>query len=70
MMDNIADLKAELKKRSARATQAKMDLHDLAEDLPLNWQEINLVADRAQRAYADLTATRAALKAAEEKAEG
>lgn len=64
-MMQIAEMKAELKKLSARATQAKMDLHDLAEDLPVNWQTITAVAARAHQAYADLTARREALKAAE-----
>ena len=33
-MSDIETLKAELKKLNARATQAKMDLHDLSEELP------------------------------------
>ncbi|MEY9314469.1 hypothetical protein ABIF29_001268 [Bradyrhizobium elkanii] len=33
-------LKAELKKLSAKALQAKMDLHDLSEELPINWTSI------------------------------
>ncbi len=37
-MSEIEALKAEIKKLSAKATQAKMDLHDLSEELPVNWQ--------------------------------
>ncbi|HPM69122.1 MAG TPA: CCE_0567 family metalloprotein, partial [Piscinibacter sp.] len=43
-MDDIDALKAELKKLNARATQAKMDLHDLSEELPTNWERIPEVA--------------------------
>jgi hypothetical protein len=34
-MSDLEALKAEIKKASARAMQAKMDLHDLSEELPL-----------------------------------
>ena len=55
-------LKAEIKKLSARAMQAKMDLHDLSEELPINWEKILEVAQRAHDAFAILEAKRAALK--------
>jgi hypothetical protein len=64
-MSDIEALKAELKKISAKATQAKMDLHDLSEELPVNWQSILTVAQKAHDAFADLEAKRAALKAIE-----
>ena len=35
-MSDVESLKAEIKKLSAKAMQAKMDLHDLSEELPLN----------------------------------
>ena len=65
-MSDIETLKAELKKLSAKATSAKMDLHDLAEELPNDWQRIPDVAARALAAFADLTARRAELKRLEE----
>ena len=40
------ELKLRLKKLNARATQAKMDLHDLSEELPTNWEMILQVAQR------------------------
>jgi Uncharacterized conserved small protein containing a coiled-coil domain len=40
MSADVEDLKAGLKKLNARATQAKMDLHDLSEDLPTGWEKI------------------------------
>ena len=63
---SIEELKSEVKKLNARATQAKMDLHDLSEDLPLGWENIPAVAQRAHDAFAQLTAKRAELKQAEE----
>lgn len=61
-MSEIEDLKAEIKKLSTKATQAKMDLHDLSEELPVNWQQIPEVAKRAHDAYAILEKKRAQLK--------
>jgi hypothetical protein len=51
-------LKAELKKLNARATQAKMDLHDLSEELPTNWERIPEVARIAYDAHVALMAAR------------
>lgn len=45
-MSELETLKADIKKMSAKATQAKMDLHDLSEELPLNWHSIMAVAQR------------------------
>ena len=64
-MSDIDTLKAEIKKLSAKATQAKMDLHDLSEELPISWETILTVAQRAYSAYAELEQKRAALKSLE-----
>ncbi len=61
-MSDLDTLKAELKKLSAKATQAKMDLHDLSEELPINWQKIPEVAAKAHEAFQVLEAKRAELK--------
>ncbi len=61
-MSDVDALKADLKKLSARAMQAKMDLHDLSEELPVNWQTILQVAQAAHDAFAALEAKRAELK--------
>ena len=42
-------LKAEIKRLSARALTLKMDLHDLAEDLPEGWPRL---IDLAQKTFA------------------
>jgi hypothetical protein len=64
-MSNVDVLKAEVKKLSAKATQAKMDLHDLSEELPVNWQLILSVAQKAYDAFAELEQKRASLQALE-----
>lgn len=50
--------KALLKKLSARATQAKMDLHDLSEELPIGWEKIPEQAQKTYEAFAALAAAR------------
>ena len=63
-MSDVETLKAEVKKASARATQAKMDLHDLSEELPVNWETIPEVAARCHDLHARLAAARQDLKTA------
>jgi len=65
-MSDTAALKDEIKKLNARATKMKMDLHDLSEELPQNWQSILTVAQETFDAYQTLTEKRAALKALEQ----
>lgn len=65
-MSEIDVLKDEIKKLNARATQKKMDLHDLSEELPQNWQTILTVAQETYDAFRILTEKRAALKALEQ----
>lgn len=57
-MADVEALKAELKKLNARATQAKMDLHDLSEELPTNWERIPEVAKIAHDAHLALMAAK------------
>lgn len=64
-MSDVESLKDEVRKLSSRATTAKMNLHDLAEDLPINWQSIISVAQKAYDTYESLEAKRAELKALE-----
>ncbi len=53
-MADVEALKLESRKLNAKATQAKMDLHDLSEELPTNWELILEVAQRAHDAHAAL----------------
>ncbi|MGC2458197.1 MAG: CCE_0567 family metalloprotein [Gallionellaceae bacterium] len=62
-MEDINTLKSEIKKLNAQATQLKMDLHDLSEDLPTGWERIPEVAARTHQAYEKLTAARQKLAA-------
>lgn len=64
MSTDADELKARLKRLNAQATQAKMDLHDLSEELPTNWENILAVAQRCHDAHAALMAARAAAAAA------
>ncbi len=53
-MNDPQELKACLKKLNALAMQAKMDLHDLSEELPIGWEQILIVAQRCHDAHAAL----------------
>jgi len=64
-VSDVDVLKAEIKKLSAKAMQAKMDLHDLSEELPINWPTIMDVARRTHDAFSELERKRAKLKALE-----
>ncbi|PKO91257.1 MAG: hypothetical protein CVU15_10345 [Betaproteobacteria bacterium HGW-Betaproteobacteria-1] len=63
-MSDIDSIKAEVKKLNAQATQLKMDLHDLSEDLPTGWEKIPEIAARTFKAYEQLTDARQRLAAA------
>jgi hypothetical protein len=60
MNTDADELKARLKKLNAQATQAKMDLHDLSEELPTNWEQILAVAQRCHDTHAALMEARKA----------
>ena len=62
-MSDIDSIKAEVKKLNGLATQFKLDLHDLSEDLPTGWEKIPEVADKAFQAYQKLTDARQRLAA-------
>ncbi|MDA8231361.1 MAG: CCE_0567 family metalloprotein [Magnetospirillum sp.] len=62
-MSDVDTLKAEIKSLSAKATQAKMDLHDLAEELPIDWQRIPEVAQRCYELHGRLAEARGRLRA-------
>jgi hypothetical protein len=57
-------LKTAARKANAAATQSKMDLHDLSEELPVNWERILEVAQKCHDAHKNLIEARAAVKAA------
>ena len=51
-MEPLETLKSELKTANSLAMKAKLDLHDLSEELPLGWEKIEEVARKATEAYA------------------
>ena len=63
MVEDIEQLKAQIKKLNAQATNLKMNLHDLAEDLPTGWEHIPQVAEQAYAAYKSLAEARSRLAA-------
>ena len=59
LIASLDELKAQQKKLSARAIDLKLQLHDLAEELPVNWEQIPAVAQRAFEAFKELAALKA-----------
>lgn len=62
-MSEASTSKEQLRKASSDAIRAKMDLHDLTEELPLGWETIPALAERTFQAYkllADLKAKQTA----------
>jgi hypothetical protein len=53
-MTDEEEKRAIFKKLNARATALKMDLHDLSESLPTDWERIPEVAEKAHRAFKEL----------------
>lgn len=66
---SLEELETRVKKLSMRSTEAKMNLHDLAEELPIDWEKIPEVAERTFEVFKDLSAARKELKAAKKAAE-
>nr|AMK59016.1 protein of unknown function DUF683 [uncultured bacterium UPO35] len=63
--ESLEELKAQAKKASAKAMNLKMELHDLAEELPIGWEKIPEVAKRAHEAFESLIALKARVAALE-----
>ncbi len=62
-MEEFDVLKAQIKKLNAQATNLKMNLHDLAEELPTGWENIPVLAEQVYQAYKSLTEARSRLAA-------
>lgn len=59
----IAELKTKIKKLNSRAGQMKMDLHDLAEGLPTDYQKLPEEAEKTYQIYCQLAELKQQLKA-------
>lgn len=66
---SVEELEKRVKKLSMRSTDAKMNLHDLAEELPTDWKKIPEVAAQTFDVFKELTAARRELKAAKKAAD-
>ncbi|RUU11420.1 hypothetical protein EOD23_10595 [Mesorhizobium sp. USDA-HM6] len=64
-MSDLEELQKKVRKLQSRAATAKMELHDLAEDLPVNWTEIKAVAAKTFAIFAELDAAKRDLAASE-----
>ncbi|KWV59774.1 hypothetical protein AS026_27865 [Rhizobium altiplani] len=53
-MSDFEELQKKVRMLQSRAGNAKMELHDLAEDLPVNWTEIMAVAEKTFGFFAEL----------------
>jgi hypothetical protein len=58
----IEDLKMQIKRLNSKAGQMKMDLHDLAEGLPTNYQQLTDVAAQTYEIFRKLDEMRKQLK--------
>jgi hypothetical protein len=63
-MHDIDTLKAQVKKLNQQATALKLELHDLAEDLPTGWEKIPQLAILTYGTHAALVEARKLLAAA------
>lgn len=64
-MSELEELQKKVRKLNSKAGNAKMELHDLAEDLPVNWTGIMAVAEKTYAVFAELEAAKSALAALE-----
>ncbi len=51
---NIEELKTKIKRLNSKAGQMKMDLHDLAEGLPTDYENLMGVAEATYKIYCQL----------------
>lgn len=59
---DINELKTQLKKLNSKAGQMKMDLHDLAEGLPTNYNQLMDVAGQTYEIYRQIDELKQQLK--------
>jgi len=62
---SIDELKTKIRKLNSRAGQMKMDLHDLAEGLPTNYEQLTAVAAETYEIFRQLDELKKQLKTLE-----
>ncbi|MFB2877893.1 MULTISPECIES: CCE_0567 family metalloprotein [Floridanema] len=63
---SIEELKTQIKRLNSKGGQLKMELHDLAEGLPTDFEQIMEVASRTYELYCELDELKKQLKAREQ----
>lgn len=58
----VQELKTKIKRLNSKAGQMKMDLHDLAEGLPVDWQKLPEEAAKTHEIYRELDRLKKQLK--------
>jgi len=64
---NAEDLKAQIKRLNSKAGQMKMDLHDLAEGLPTDYERLIDTATETYQIYRQIDQLKTQLKQLEQK---
>ncbi|KAB8319587.1 hypothetical protein SD81_012230 [Tolypothrix campylonemoides VB511288] len=65
-ISTIEELKTQIKRLNSKAGQMKMDLHDLAEGLPTNYQHLMDAASETYEIYRQLDELKQQLKKLEQ----
>lgn len=65
---SIEELKTKIKRLNSKAGQMKMDLHDLAEGLPTDYEHLIAAATDTYQIYRQLDELKTQLKQLEQKA--
>ncbi len=63
----IEELKTQIKRLNSKAGQMKMDLHDLAEGLPTDYEHLVAAANETYQIYRQLDNLKTQLKQLEQK---
>ena len=63
----IEELKTQIKRLNSKAGQMKMDLHDLAEGLPTDYQQLMDVASQTYEIYRQLDELKQQVKKLEQR---
>ena len=63
---NIEELNKKIKRLNSKAGQMKMDLHDLAEGLPIDYEKLMGVAEATYKIYCELNDLKQKLKQMEQ----
>jgi hypothetical protein len=64
---NIEELKTKIKRLNSKAGQMKMDLHDLAEGLPTDYERLIDAATKTYEIYKQIDSLKTQLKQLEQK---